>query len=96
MTSDNDRTCALCGGPATAHGTYFGVEFENVGPEVWKDFCSWEHLTEWVNRGEPDWAAEAVDYPHGGRLAGLGCLVFLLIVLGLMVVGAVTMVRLVF
>jgi hypothetical protein len=90
-----ESTCAECGGPAFAHGTHFCVQFENLPQEVWKDFCSWDHVAAWVSKGEPDWDAEGTQ-PEPLPWWGLvGCIGVLLLVLTVFVLGLVSLVGLV-
>lgn len=96
MTPDDQRTCAECGGSADAHGTYLCVQFENLSQEVWKDFCSWDHIIAWVGRGEPDWDAEVAAQP--GPLQWWGwaaCIATLLLLLAIFTLGLISLVTLV-
>lgn len=91
-----DARCAECNGPATEHGTNFCVSFENVGAEVWKHFCSWDHVRAWVSRGEPDWEAEATQHESMTWWGSLGCLAVIAFVMLIFALGLISLVKLTF
>lgn len=95
LTANDQRTCAECGGSADAHGTYFCVQFENQSHEVWKDFCSWEHIIAWVRKGEPDWDAEATASDPMTWWGRLGCVATVLLLLAIFTLGLISLVGLI-
>ena len=96
MIPDDERKCAECEGPVHAHGTYFCVQFENQPQEVWKDFCSWEHIVAWVGRGEPDWDAEATLFEPTRWWVQVGCIAVLVLALTIFTLGLISLARLIF
>lgn len=95
MSLKAELSCAERGGPASAHGTHFRVQFENLTQEVWKDFCSWEHVAAWVSEGEPDWEAESIGSVPMPWWVQIGCVAALILVLAVFVAGLASLVGLV-
>jgi len=89
VTRDSENICAECGGPADAQGTPVRVRF---APVVGKEFCGWDHFTAWVNKGEPDWDAEAKAQlmPEWQQL---GCYAVMLVLMAIFIIGLLALVE---
>lgn len=94
MVADDGLACAECGRTALVDGARISVQFENAPHEVWKDFCSWDHVAAWVGRGEPEWEAEAIQPRPQTWWGKVGCLAVLILLGVVFVTGLVSLVRL--
>lgn len=86
-------TCAVCGAKVSwPQG--FSVTIEKADrAEMWKHFCSWEHISEWAGRGEPEFDGPPEGETLGDKAFKFGCLLVAIVLIALVVVGAVAVVR---
>jgi hypothetical protein len=90
--AQGETGCEVCGLVPT-YPDGFVVTIENSdSDEMWKHFCTWNHLSEWVSRGEPEFDRPPKE-TLGDKAIRFGCLLIATLLLALVVVGAVAVVR---
>ena len=91
--ADSWTTCEVCD-VDLPYPEGFTVTLEDSRhTELVKRFCTWEHLSQWVERGEPEFDRLQYQETLGDRAFKLGCLLAGLLLLTFMLVGAVEVLR---